>query len=165
MAIHNQTDLDYLIDDLRLHLGDLTTPYTFEDTTLRHALVMACKILAKRWRNRYKLDSDYAVTRNSSGDFAESSPPVIEYADEAAFILQAAILLKSAELRDSVWDIQSWKDDEVSYSNIQAGRSAGDLIGQDKALLEEWFKKRLFGSDRQSLSGFHLPYNQREGYK
>jgi len=161
MAINETTDLDYLIDDLRFYLGDSTE--VFSDAELRHALVMGVKALMKRWRNRYKIDSNYKVTRNSTSDFSMSSPPVIEVPDEFPIIVQAAIIIKEAEMKDTVWDLASWKDDEISYSNLEGGRQARTSISEDRAFIEEWFKKRLFGTDRQSLPGFHYPLNFREG--
>jgi len=126
MAISSATSLDYLIPDLRMHLGDYTEPYTNSTEYLRHALVMACKTLMKKWHNRYIIDSDYNVKRNAGVTFAIAEPPVIQYADERAFILQASISVKSATLHDTAWDIGSWRDDEVSYSNIAgSGGCAG----------------------------------------
>ena len=164
MAIHEQTSLDYLIDDLRLYLGDISKPYTFNDTDLRHALVMGVKALMKEWRNRYSIDSNYTVTRNSNSKFADSSPPVIETADEFIIVVQAAIIIKGAQMKDSVWDLATWRDDEISYSNLESGKQARTSLDEDRAIKEKWFKKRLFGVDRQSLPGFHLPLNIREGY-
>lgn len=165
MAIDIPTDLDYLIPDLRLHLGDTVEPYTYAESVLRHALVNACKTLMKKWRNRYIIDSSYVVSRNTTVVFEISSPPVIQYSDERAFILQASIIIKSGNLTNSANNYGSWKDDEISYSNIAAASTARGSLETDMMELDEWLRRRLFGTSKQSLGGFRLPMNQYEGSK
>jgi len=164
MAITVVTGLDYLIPDLRVHLGDTSEPYRYEDAHLRHGLVMACKTLMKKWRNRYTINASYIVARSSSASFEIASPPIIEYADERAFILQAAIIIRGADLKDSAWDIASWRDDEVSYSNLAGGAELRKGYLDDVKELEEFLRRRLFSGSRQSMGGFKLPINIREGY-
>jgi len=165
MAIYQTTDLDYLISDLRIHLGDYTEPYTYEMEFLRHALVMACKTLMKKWKNRYSINDSYVVSRNTAISFSEVSPPVIERADERAFILQAAIIIKGANLTDTAWNIASWRDDEISYSNLAGGKTMQNMLDRDIEELEELLKKRLFKTKKQTLGGFKLPRNVAEGYE
>ena len=165
MAISVSTSLDYLIPDLRMHLGDIDpTAYKYASDYLRHALVMACKTLMKKWRNRYVINASYVVGRNSTVVYELDPPPVIQYSDERAFTLQAAIIVKSAELQDSAWDISSWRDDEVSYSNIAGGAILRKSLLDDIDELELWLRRRLFSASRQSLPGFRNPPNYREGY-
>jgi len=164
MSLAVPTALDYLIPDLRIHLGDDDLPYKYEDEYLRHTLVIACKILMKKWRNRYIIDATYQVSRNAGITYEDDSPPIIQYSDEYAFILQASIMVKSAVLQDSAWDIASWRDDEISYSNIAGGAALKKSLQDDIDELAAWLRRRLFGSARQSLSGFKLPENIREGY-
>jgi len=159
------TTLVYLRSDLRFHLGDISVPQKFTDAHLLQGLIMGCKTLMKKWRNRYTINSSDMVSRNTIQRFDEVEPPVIERADERAFILQAAIIIKSAEMKDTAWDIGSWRDDEISVSNIAGGKIFRDSLNDDIAELELWLRRRLFGSDRQSLTGFRLPMNIREGSK
>lgn len=163
MAIEQTTSLDYLINDLRFQIGDTSTPYDYEDADLRHALVMGIKTLMKKWKNRYTINANYVVSRNSGATFDESAPPVIERADEPIIILQSAIIIKTADLQGSVWDIVSWRDDEVSYSNLTGGGIAEKALVRDMDTLERLLKRRLYGANRQSLAGFKYPYNVREG--
>lgn len=165
MAISTSTSLDYLIDDLRVHLGDVTAPYRYSDELLRHALVMACKTLGRKWRDRYTINSSYVVSRSATATFTEDSPPVIMRADERLFILQAAIILVSASLKDAAWDLGSWRDDEVAYSNIAGGNMVAKVLSNDIEELERLLRQRLYGADRQELPGFRLPMNYREGYR
>lgn len=159
------TSLDYLVEDLRVHLGDITIPHRYANDLLKHALVMACKTLARKWRDRYLINASYVVSRNTTVAYSEDSPPVIVRADERLFILQAAIILVSASLKDAAWDIGSWRDDEIAYSNIAGGSMVSRILGNDIEELKELLRQRLFGSSRQPLAGFKLPMNFREGYR
>jgi len=165
MALDTVTSLDYMIEDLRFYLGDVALPYRYLDNHLRHGLVMACKALMKKWRNRYVIDANYDVSRNPTASFYEAEPPVIERADERAFILQAAIIIKSAGITVSATSIGSWRDDEIAYSNIASARAQDRSLLADIEELELWLRTRLYGSARQSLPGFRLPVNPREGYR
>ena len=167
--LDTQTDLDYLIPELRLYMSDYSTPYTYTDELLRMCLVNALKALGRLWHNRYFIAYDaatdtYVTTRNGDiATFIQNEPPVVETADEAVIILQAAIVLKSAVMYDSTWDIASWKDDEVSYSNLQGGKLRNDSLLRDQELLKELLKSRLHPGKVQAMPGFHLPYNTKEG--
>jgi hypothetical protein len=46
------TNIDYLIDSVRLHVGD-TDSTRFSDSLIRSALVTGVKMLQRRWKNRY----------------------------------------------------------------------------------------------------------------
>lgn len=165
MPISVSTSLDYLIPELRMHLGDVDpTAYKYATIYLRHALVIACKTLMKKWRNRYLINASYVVRRNTNVIYEIDPPPIIQYSDERAFTLQAAIIIKSAELQNSAWDIASWRDDEVSYSNIAGGAVLRKSLLDDIDELELWLRRRLFTASRQSLPGFRYPPNYREGY-
>lgn len=159
------TTLEFLIDDLRFALGDWELPYTYSDTVLNSALLAATRALSRKWRNRYRLsETDDSVYRNTERYFTESEPPVVVKADERIFVLQAAIIIKKAKLADSMWDIGSWRDDEISFSNIASGKVVTDAIKRDEEELELLLRGSLYGTDRQALLGFKLPQNQREGY-
>jgi hypothetical protein len=163
------TTLNYLQPALRFYLKDTSEPYTYQTTEIQTALEQAVRFLANRWNNRYFIeydsgDEEYVVSRNSNIDsFASNEPPVITQRDEAIIILQAAILIKTADIYKSTWDLGSWKDDEISYSNIQGGKSRDDSIRRDMERLEKLLKQHLHPGKIQSMPGFHLPYNQNEG--
>jgi len=157
------SDVTQLIDQLRLHMGDYTAPYTFSDSVMETALISAINALGRRWSYRYSATSSGTVTRSSTATFRDAAPPTIAAADERPIILQAAIILKGAQYEGHVWDIGSWRDDEVAYSNIAAAKSADSSIGRDLEELERLLKARLYGASRQSLEGYKLPGNIREG--
>jgi len=161
--IYDETDLDYLLPDLRLQINDYTAPYTYETPVLRQALVAALETLGRRWNYRYCVSTLYAVSRNSNIIFEYTSPPIIETSDKRLIVLQAAIVMRTAEMSDTVWNIGSWKDDEIYYSNVAAGNRFTELIARDKEELETLLKRRLYPGKRQSLPGFIQPFNVREG--
>jgi hypothetical protein len=59
MFIVYPTNIDYLIPDVRLRIGDLQPSNTrFSDSLIRTALVSSVKSLQKRWRSRYLVFSE-----------------------------------------------------------------------------------------------------------
>lgn len=159
------TELIDLIPSLRVYLGDSEVPYEFSKAVLLDALIEACKALMHYRNFRYLIDSANCVTRNPRHTYSIVSPPIIQYSDEQAFILLAAIIIKMAKLTDTFWDIGAWKDEEISYSMYGGGTVLGKSIRRDWKELQHWFGKKLYKTNRQSLAGFKLPLNYREGYR
>lgn len=155
------SDVTFLLPDLRVYLGDTVEAYMFSDDLLESSLFTAIKLLGRRWRYRYLLDEDNDITRNDAASF-QVSTPTIEFVDQAALIVQAAIVIKSARAWDSSWDIASWKDDEIAYSNIQGARSRDTSIASDQALLDKILVQRLHPGIINSMPGFHPPLNTTE---
>ncbi len=163
------TDLDQLIPDLRLHIWDYEVPYTFSDDMLKFCLVAGLKMLMPRWSYRYiPIDNttSWSVARSTEEDFPLPSPPVIMYHDERPIILAAAIMLKSGKIYTASWDTVSWRDDEVSYSNITGGKMAEGSLLRDMDELDRLIPargKRLAQAKKQSLLGFSSATNEMEG--
>lgn len=158
MAVSTSTNLDYLIDMLRLHLGD-TDPasYRYMDEWLRTALVASVKELQRWWNYRYLLDSSYNVYRNPNHVFLFSEPPIIQDADEKPIILMASIIIKKGSLENNSWNVGSWRDAEISYSNIEGNRAKLESIRDDWNQLTALLKpptKRLVQSKKGSLPGY-----------
>jgi len=133
MTIDVPINLDYLLPDLRLHLGD-TDPLTYRyiDGWLRVALVSGVKALQRWWGDRYLVDSTtYAVSRSTDSDFLYVEPNVIQDRDERPLILMASILIKSGQLEANSWNTGSWKDAEIAVSNIEGSRAKQFGIGMD----------------------------------
>lgn len=155
------SDVTFLLPDLRVYLGDTVEAYMFSDDLLESSLFTAIKLLGRRWRYRYLLDEDNDITRNDAASF-QVSTPTIEFVDQAALIVQAAIVIKSARAWDSSWDVASWKDDEIAYSNIQGARSRDTSIASDQNLLDKILVQRLHPGIINSMPGFHPPLNTTE---
>lgn len=159
MAVTQTTNLDYLLDFLRLQIGDIdSTAYRYLDEWLRTALVMAIKTSGRWLNNKYLLDTDYNVYRNSDGTLFEfDSPPIIEDRDERVIILLASIITKQGSLESNAWSVGSWKDAEISYSNIESGKELVSSIERDWNELKDIVKiptKRLAKIIKGSLPGF-----------
>lgn len=73
--ITSPSNIDYLIDSVRLRLGDFDGS-AYSDTLIRTALVSAIKFLQKRWRSKYQVVTSGTYTGNNSGaptGFAEAN--------------------------------------------------------------------------------------------
>jgi len=160
MPIETVTNYDYLIDRLRLHLGDTTVgSYTYTDNWLRTSLASGIIALTRWWRSKYTLDSDYNVVRNTAtwDTFETASPPEIQYVDERPIILMASITIKSGSLEASSWNFGYWKDNEISYSNIEGAKQKDRSIVRDWRELNDMLTvpgKKLRNSLKGSLPGF-----------
>jgi hypothetical protein len=165
VEITSATDLDYLIPALRMHLGD-TDETVYSDGMLRRALVEGFKLVQPRWNFRYLIDSDYTVTRNPNTTFVQPSPPVIMYADERPIVLGAAIILRGGLIWTAGSDAVSWKDEEVSFSNVTGSKMREASYLRDWEELNQLLPERgnrLASTTRQELPGFKYPPNFYEG--
>lgn len=159
MPITVATNLDYLIDRLRLHLGDIDpATYRYLDEWLRTAIVSAVQALEGRWNFRYIIDNTtYNVSRNTYITFPYPEPPIVLHSDERAIILQAAIIIKSGSLESSAWSVGSWRDAEISYSNISGGSLRDSSLSRDLTELNSILKtpqQRLAHTQKQSMPGY-----------
>lgn len=179
------SDLDYLIGSLRSHLGDITSPFLFSDGFLRRNLIDAFKSLRIRWQSRYIITPSgtigplgyissgvdynyYSVTRDlNKWTFTSPEPPVIQVEDERPVVLQAAIIIKQGKLENKALGFGSWRDDELSYSNLRAGDALESSLQRDKEELESMLPSRankLARPRKQSLPGFtETTFNFYEG--
>lgn len=158
MSIPVPTDLDYLIPDLRWKLGDINpASYRYMDEWLRVSLVAALKSLQRWWGIRYLIDdTTYVVTRYSGSTFVFDEPPVIQQQDETPIVLMAAIITKDGSLENASWSIASWRDAEVSVSNLESGRlkeSSLNRLWDELMFYIQPPTKKLTGIVRTSIPG------------
>lgn len=150
--------MDYLLPSLRLHLGDIDdTSYRYQDSWLRRSLVNAVISLQSWWNSRYLIDENYDVYRNTSIQFTYQEPPILQQRDERPIILMSAIIIKEGSLESSAWGVASWRDAEISYSNIASGSLRDKSLMRDWNELEDILKppqKKLLGSLKASLPGY-----------
>jgi hypothetical protein len=172
IELTDSTDLDYLIPSLRMHLGDTADGnYTYSDNFLSRALIIGFKLVQPRWNFRYLLSYDtatthWSVTRNPNTTFVQPSPPVIMYADERPIVLAAAVSLRGGLIWTSGSQAVSWKDEEVSFSNISGAKLKEAAFIRDWEELHQLLperRNRLAATTRQELPGFRNPPNIYEG--
>jgi len=137
-------DLNYLIPRLRLKLGDLDpASYRYLDEWLHAALIGSVDALQRWWADKYQIDENNRVT------------PDIERRDIQPIILMASIIVKSGSLENFSWNVGSWRDAEISFSNIEGGR------GKQESLKRDWDElNMLLPSPNKKLAGSvkgHLP--------
>ncbi|NMC34390.1 MAG: hypothetical protein GYA36_18350 [Veillonellaceae bacterium] len=151
--------LEYLIPFLRLSIGDIdSTQYRYMDEWLLIALQVAVKSLGRWWNNKYLLDSSNEAYRNTNTTvFEESEPPVILAQDEIIIVLMASLILLEGSLESSAWSTVSWKDAEVSFSNLESGRIRNDRVKRIWDQLTSLITpptKKLAGVNKRSLPGY-----------
>jgi hypothetical protein len=161
MSLNTATNYDYLIDALRLHLGD-TNPasYRYLDEWLRTALMYSIKTLQRWWNYKYLIDSNYDIYRNPNISFLFPEPPIIQTVDERPIVLMASIIIKQGALENSSWATGSWKDYEISYSNIESGKMKEFSLKSDWDELTSLIKqpsKRLAWTEKGHLPGWTSP--------
>lgn len=66
MFITDPTNIDYLITDVRLRIGD-TESVRFSDTLVRTSLISSVKQLQRRWKNRYLVFTDTTLATAPEG--------------------------------------------------------------------------------------------------
>jgi len=153
------TTLAYLLPQLRRQLSDYTVPYTFDDTLLSGLLLDSVKALGRRWSNRYRIatvDSvaDLVVRSDDSSLFEFSEPPVIQSQDERAIVLQASIMVKSSKKWSESGSAMSWRDEEISYSNIESARQRSSTLQDDISELNAMFPVKLARTRMGRLYGW-----------
>jgi hypothetical protein len=151
------TDVTYLIPLLRLKIGDINpASYRYLDEWLEIALNASIRSLERYWGSKYIISDAGVITRNSSYtdfEFGESDG-IIQKKDENIIVIKAAMIVLEGSLENSAWAIGSWKDAEISYSNIQSGNLRKETITSLKAELASLIKspmKRLSRGSRQSI--------------
>jgi len=130
------SNLEELISPLRFQIGDTDATPTYSDETLHNILRNAVSALMRRWSDRYFVDVEGVVHRNTNETFEWSSPPVIQYKDIRAIVLQASIVIKSGKKFSESGNVANWRDEEISYSNIEGARQRSSTLNDDIAELE-----------------------------
>lgn len=140
---YKQSHLEELIAPLRIQLGDTGVSPTYSDEILHETLRHSVDALGARWHGKYYLDNDGVVIRSPNIDFELSSPPVIQRQDNRAIVLQSSIMIKSGKKFSESGNAVSWRDEEISYSAIEAAKQRGSSLADDVAELKALFPVKL----------------------
>lgn len=165
------SNLAQYIPDVRIYVGDIDST-TFSDSTILTALENGVMYLSTRWYNKYLLYSSGIVNslpanpgyqnvntpdgmctildtfsegdvfRNCHRTFTSEEPPVMEQQDVPALLIATSYLLRRAIATSSSVGL-SWSTPDLSFSNIQSSRIALDMMKQELAALEFFFKLKL----------------------
>jgi hypothetical protein len=158
MSITTPINIEYLIDPLRLRLGDIVpASYRYLDEWLRVALIQAVKKAGRYWNYKYLVDESNVVSRNPHLSFLLSEPPIIETPDEDIIVIMAAIIVLEGSLENSAWSAASWRDAEIAVSNLEQFRTRSGTIASLIAELNQLIlspTKRLVWASKQSLPGY-----------
>lgn len=167
--ITTPTNLDYLIPNLRLWLGDINpTEYRYLTEWLRTSLVGAVKALRGWWHDKYMVDDvTYLVSRNDQRSylFEYAEPPIIDHKDEMPIILMASIIIKSGSLQNNSWNLISWVDSEIQYRPGNVSKAQADSLKADWDSLKDYLKppqKRLAVTSKRHLQGFKTNQYERD---
>lgn len=122
------SNLHYLIPALRVKIGDVSGE-RYEDEWLIVALGLAVKISNKYFGGiKYIVDENNVVSRNELYIGFTEEDTIIETKDEPIIIILAAIIVLEGSLENSAWSAVSWKDAEISFSNLEQFRTRGDIL-------------------------------------
>jgi hypothetical protein len=128
--------IDYLVPAVRLRIGDYTpASYRYLDEWIVQALILVVKNSQRFWSSRYTTTDKGVVSRNTGAYFTTAETTgVIEDKDEPIIVLLASIFMLEGSLENHAYNLASWKDAEISYSNLEGGRVKNDNI---KRLIDE----------------------------
>ncbi len=150
-------NIDYLIDQVRLEIGDLDpVKYRYLDEWIVLSLIVAVRTLSRRWESKYKITNDGEISRNVNTitfEFTELEDGIVQQKDERLIVVQAALIMLEGSLESSAWNIGSWRDAELSVSNIESGKLRSDHISSLHNELDSVLKpagKRLMKSKKNT---------------
>jgi hypothetical protein len=154
-------NINYLIPDLRISIGDTNSAsFRYTDEWLTTALLGSIKALGGYWNMKYLVETTTnLIYRNPNVFFYsyDAEPPVIIQKDERPVILMASIIVLEGSLENSAWNLASWKDNEVSFTNLESGRikdrNLQRLIDELNSIITPPTKK-LGWAIKNSLPGF-----------
>jgi len=131
-----RSNLEDLILPLRVQIGDTDAIPTLSDEMLHVILLESVASLMSRWGDKYYITNDKVVKRNSNVTFDWSAPPEIQHKDRRPIVLQASILIKGGVKFSESSGAVSWRDEEISYSNIESARQRSSTLEDDIKELE-----------------------------
>ncbi len=165
-----RSNIEYLLPFLRLKIGDITpASYRYADEWLIKSLILAMKTLQRYWNFKYLISEDNIISRNpNSNQFIFPEPPIIETGDEYLIVLMSAIITLEGSLENSAWDLSSWSDAEIRYTNLDSGKTRESNL---QRMIDELNNiilpptKRLARTKKSSLPGYkNNPWEHKTEY-
>jgi hypothetical protein len=146
----------YLIPYIRLMIGD-TNPDSFRYLNEWLEVALQSAIKSSWFNNKYTIDGSGLVSRNLSTWFPIEEPPVLLQADERPIVLLAAVTILEGSLENSAWNLATWRDNEISFSNLEGGRVRDanlQRLWNELLSLVQQPTKKLVGTLKGSLPGY-----------
>lgn len=146
----------YLIPYIRLMIGD-TNPDSFRYVNEWLEVALQSSIKSSWFNNKYTIDGSGLVSRNSDAWFDTQEPPVILQADERPIVLLAAVTVLEGSLENSAWNLATWRDNEISFSNLEGGRVRDanlQRLWNELLSLVQQPTKKLAGTLKGDLPGY-----------
>lgn len=137
-----RSNLEELVFPLRIQIGDIGAIATFSDERLHDFLRMSVADLMRRWNDKYYIDNDGVVHRNPNITFEWSNPPEIQHKDRRPIVLQASVMIKGGLRFSGSGSTVTWRDEEISFSNVEAARQMGSSLQDDIAELNALLPKQ-----------------------
>lgn len=152
------TNIDYLIPYVRLRLGDTdASNYKYTSEWIQSALLASIQMLGNWWNLKYLLDDNSNVYRNTYSSFTFPEPPIIEMQDNQIVALMATYIILEGSLENTAWDFVSWRDAEISFSNLESSRARSATLQRLWDELTSTMKiptKRLARTLKGTLPGY-----------
>jgi hypothetical protein len=154
---------DYIIPFIRLRIGDTDcSNYRYTANWLETSIDASIQALGRWWNFKYLQLVDGTIYRNPNVTFLFPEPPILEGADSQIVALMAAYIILEGSLENSAWNFASWRDAEISYSNLEQARTRNETLARLWTELTSIIKipqKRLIQSKKSSLPGYkYNPY-------
>jgi hypothetical protein len=152
-----ETSVEYLLPMLRLRIGDINpASYRYMDDWLVLSLIASVRSLERYWDNKYHVTDGGVVSRDENYEYftSEEADGVVQAMDEIIIVLKASLIVLEGSLENNAWNLGSWRDAEISYSNIASGNIRGDTIRKLQSELDAYLKspmKRLTESYRMTI--------------
>jgi hypothetical protein len=86
------------------------------------------------------IDGD--IFRNPFIEFTTIAPAITPL-DEQAIILAAAYLLRRVQIASTSDELVSWSTEDIRYTNLSRERAMSALLADARALLDDYFRKKL----------------------
>lgn len=152
-----ETSIEYLLPMLRLRIGDINpASYRYMDEWLVLSLIASVRSLERYWDSKYHITDGGVITRDEDYEYFtfEEEDGIVQTMDEIIIVLKASLIVLQGTLENNAWDLGSWRDAEISYSNIASGNVRSDTLKRLQSELDAYLKspmKRLVGSYRETI--------------
>jgi hypothetical protein len=130
------------------------------DEWLVLSLIASVRSLERYWDNKYLITDGGVVSRNDKYDYftEEDTEGIIQSMDEIIIILKASLIVLQGSLENNAWNLGSWRDAEISYSNIASGSTRESTVKRLQSELDMYLKDPMHRLTKSSRRGVLATY-------